>query len=75
MRRYYFDLQLSGQIGEDDEGIVLPDLEAVQKHALQTLADMAKEFVAVPADMSVQVRDDDGPVMRVTAIFEIERTN
>ena len=75
MRRYYFDIVLSGQVGEDDEGVFLPDLEAVQKEALRTLADMAKEFIAVPADMSVQVRDDDGGVMRVKVIFEIERTN
>ena len=75
MRRYYFDIVLSGQIGQDDEGVFLSDLEAVQKEALRNLADMAKEFVAVPTDMSVQVRDDDGPIMRVKVIFEIERTN
>ena len=75
MRRYYFDLVISGHVGEDDEGVILLDLDAAQKEALRTLADAAKEFTAVPADVSVQVRDENGVVMRLKARFEIVRTN
>ena len=75
MRRYYFDLVIGGHVGEDDEGVILLDLDAAQKEALRTLADAAKEFITVPADMFVQVRDEDGVVMRVKASFEIVRTN
>jgi uncharacterized protein DUF6894 len=75
MRRYFFDIKLSNAVAEDEEGIVLPNLEAVQREALRTLADMAKELIEFPASMSVQVRDDAGSVMRARIVFEIERTN
>ena len=75
MRRYFFDIRIGDQIGEDDEGQLLPDLEAVQEETLRTLADVAKELPEFPPELAVQVRDDDGSVMRVKVIFEIDRTN
>jgi hypothetical protein len=41
MHRYYFDIQVGDDLGEAEEGADLPDLEAVQREALRTLADMA----------------------------------
>ena len=75
MRRYFFDIRIGDQIGEDDDAQVLPDLDAVQKEALRTLADVAKELSEFPPDLAVQVRDDHGSVMCVKVIFEIDRTN
>jgi hypothetical protein len=75
MRRYYFDMRVGDDLGEDEEGADLPDLDAVQKEALRFLADMAKELIAFPASMSVEVRDDVGPVMDARVVFDIHRTN
>jgi uncharacterized protein DUF6894 len=75
MRRYFFDIELGNANAEDEEGLILPNLEAVQKEALRTLAEIAKELISFPADMSVRVRDEAGGVMRARVVFEIERTN
>lgn len=75
MRRYYFDIRIADDVGQDDEGIDLADLDAVQKEALRVLADMARELIAFPAQMSLEVRDDVGPVMEARVIFHIRRTN
>jgi uncharacterized protein DUF6894 len=75
MRRYFFDVRIGDHLGEDDEGQLLPQLEAVQKEALLILADVAKGLMAVPANLGIEVRDEDGAVMRVKIMFEIDRTN
>ena len=75
MRRYYVDIQLGKLTAVDKEGIVLPNLEAVQREALRILANVATELVEIPAGITVRVRDDDGPVMRVEVNFKIDRTN
>jgi hypothetical protein len=75
MRRYYFDRILGDDIGEDDDGIDLPHVDAVQREALRVLAEMAQGLLQFPPSMAVEVRDDAGPVMRARAVFEIRRTN
>jgi hypothetical protein len=75
MRRYFFDLRIGNELGEDNEGALLPDLEAVQKEALRTLADAAKELLGFPTAVAIEVRDEDGPVMQARVVFEINRTN
>ena len=75
MNRYFFDLEIGNETGEDDEGLMLRDLEAVQKGALRILADAAQPLLIIPPDMSVRVRDEAGAVMRVLVVFEIDRTN
>ena len=77
MARYYFDLVESDGIVLDDEGMELSTLEAVREEAARSLADMARDSIRhrLPerAGMSVEVRDDAGPVMQVRLIFEIAR--
>ena len=75
MRRFYFDMRIGDDLGEDDEGSYLQDLEAVQKEALRVLADMTKDLIQFPASMAVEVRDDAGPVMDAQVAFYIHRTN
>jgi hypothetical protein len=75
MRRYYFDMRVGDDLGEDNEGVELRGLEAVQKEGLRVLADMARDLIELPASMAVEVRDDDGPVMRARVAFDIHRTN
>lgn len=75
LRRYYVDMRLGDELGEDDEGADLPNLEAVQKEALRALADIAQDLIEFPVSLTVEVRDDDGPVMRARVTFDIHRTN
>jgi hypothetical protein len=75
MRRYFFDIRVGDDLGEDDGGVSLADLDAVQKEALRVLADMARDLVEFPVSMAVEVRDDAGPVMDARVVFDIHRTN
>lgn len=72
MRRYFFD-----PIAVDQEGLELGDLQAVQVEAGRALAifawDSAKNFD--PHAISIEVRDDDGPVLTYRLALEIHRTN
>ncbi|MBR0856776.1 DUF6894 family protein [Bradyrhizobium liaoningense] len=78
MPRYYFDLRDEKGIALDEEGLELASHRAVQAEAAKSVADMARDAVlsASPAGgrqtMSIDVRDDGGPVMQVTFSFEIE---
>ena len=71
MPRDYFDMREGDDIAPDEEGLELPTIEIVRGEAAHTLADMARDAVrGRPTDaaghmMSVDVRDDAGPVMQV----------
>lgn len=76
MRRYYFDLRDEGVLFVDDEGVPCRDIQAVQAEAARSLADMARDAVhaatgAPSHAMSIEVRDDAGPVLQVRFTFEI----
>jgi hypothetical protein len=78
MRRYYFDVIDKQGVAFDDEGLVLRDMQAAQKEAARSMADAARdEVIRQPpgalTQMSIQVRDDDGPIMRVRFSFEMDR--
>jgi uncharacterized protein DUF6894 len=78
MRRYYFDVIDEHGVAVDDEGLVLRDIEAAEQEAARSMADAARDEVlrqsaGAPTQMSIQVRDDDGPVMLVKFSFEIEK--
>ena len=80
MPRYYFDLSDSTGTAIDEEGLELRDLEAVQDEAARALGDMTRDAArsrrgGAPGRMSIEVRDDTGPVMQVRFSFEIERKN
>jgi uncharacterized protein YfcZ (UPF0381/DUF406 family) len=78
MPRYYFDLRDGDEFAPDEEGLELSTIEAVQLEAARSLADMARDAVRTSHDgadhrMSIEVRDDDGPVLQVKFTFEIDR--
>jgi hypothetical protein len=77
MRRYYFDLRDDRGLFVDDEGVRCRDLNAAQAEAARSLADMARDAihttaVAPPRMMSIEVRDDGGPVMQVRFTIDIQ---
>jgi hypothetical protein len=80
MTHYYFDLRDGHALSVDDEGLELPNMDAVQEEAVQALASMAKDKVqsavgkpVAARDMVIEARDDDGPVLRARFVFEFER--
>ena len=78
MARYYFDMREGDEIAPDEEGMELTSLAKVQEEAAHTLADMARDTVRQYHDrnahrMSVEVRDDDGPVLVVACTFDVKR--
>jgi uncharacterized protein DUF6894 len=75
MRRYFFDLRHGAQMVPDEEGILLPNLSAVQAEAMHSLIIVARDFLNYPGPITVEVRDDAGSVMRARISFEFDRTN
>ena len=63
MPRYYFDCEVDGQLAEDEEGLDLPSLEAVEGEALHSaMAIACDEF---PPDgrnglVTITARDEHG---------------
>lgn len=79
MTLYYFDLIVGDDFSIDEEGVECVDGEAMQREAAIALADMARDAVhfTLPSThlMAIQVRDADGPVLRVSFRFEINRND
>jgi hypothetical protein len=77
MRRYYFDLQFGDQQpSQDEEGTVLPGVEAAQLEAARSLSDFSRQIAEnneVLSTLAIHVRDDAGPVLIAVLHFEIRR--
>jgi hypothetical protein len=76
MRRYYFDVRDGEKLQTDDEGGDYSSFEAVQDEAAMSLAELAMDTMAKRgADhrMSVEVRNERGPLLNVTCTFAFER--
>ena len=76
MARYYFDIREGDDLATDEEGLELSTLQAVQEEAARSLADMARDAVrgepdGAAHDMSIEVRDANGPVMDVKFSFRV----
>lgn len=72
--RYYFDLRDENGITVDDEGVELATFAAVQDEAALSLADMARNLAmgrAAARQLTVEVRDENGPVLRARFAFEL----
>jgi hypothetical protein len=78
MKRYFFDLRDGDAVAVDEEGIELRSIAAAQEEAACSLAQMAMERAADEVRnrahrMAIEVRDSDGPIMKVLFIFEADR--
>jgi hypothetical protein len=74
MARFFFDWRDNENFEEDDEGMDLPDLEAVKVEASRALLERARE--EVPGrdrhTLSIEVRDENGrPLMSIILILEV----
>ncbi|MEH2537108.1 MULTISPECIES: DUF6894 family protein [unclassified Bradyrhizobium] len=78
MPRYYFDLCDNDELAVDDEGLELPNLQAVQIEAARSLVDMAKHAIWSKAEtvlrhrMAIEVRDEKGPVLQAKFTFKLD---
>ncbi len=72
MPLYFFDTRDNDEFITDDVGLELPDLERVKVEAARALADLARDVIpgSVRRHLSVEVRDDQGPVMIAMMMFE-----
>ena len=72
MAMYFFDFRSGDIVSMDDEGLELTDIDAAHTRAIQALAD-ALENVFMQGrqnqHIAVDVRDDAGPVLEVTAVL------
>ncbi len=79
MGRYYFDLRDSEGLAVDEEGLELQDLQEAGEEAALSLADAARDGLRRPDgslnQLSIEVRTDAGPFMRVSFSFNPERRN
>jgi len=77
MRRYYFDIREGDEIFPDEEGLELATIEKVQEEAARSLADMARDAARTigggSLQLSIEVRDDSGPVLHLKFTFAVER--
>jgi hypothetical protein len=61
--RYFFDIR-DDQLVPDEEGMILPDIEAAQEEATRTLTDLVREARRAESagGMTIEVRSQHGPV-------------
>ena len=74
MARYFFDWRDNENFDEDDEGVELPDLQAVKVEASRSLLERARDIM--PGldrhSLSIEVRDESGrPLLSIILILEI----
>jgi hypothetical protein len=78
MMRFYFDIRESGLIVPDEEGVVLPDMEAVRREATQSLVEIARNAIPThdadgPLELAIEARTHDGPILQAKMVFEMVR--
>lgn len=73
--RYYFDILDDGKLGSDDIGAEFSSLEAVKKEASRALGELARDALAGSdvRTFAIEVRNELGPVLRVSLRFEVEQ--
>jgi hypothetical protein len=69
---YFFDTSDNDHFVEDDVGLDFADIAAVKVEAARALTELARDVVpgSLRRRLSVEVRDELGPVMIATMIFE-----
>jgi hypothetical protein len=72
MALYFFDTRDNDDFIEDDAGLEYPDLEAVKVAAAKALAELARDVIpgSLRRKLTVEVRDEQGPVLVATMTFE-----
>jgi len=78
MPRFYFDLRENGSFTEDEEGTLVPDIDAAQKEAGRGINEMALHKLSDSGIryMTIDVRDGNGDtVLSVTLTLDVKRSS
>lgn len=73
MARYFFDFRSTGSSSIDEEGEELTDMGAAHSVAVAALSEAMRDIVLEGGSdqrFAVEVRDDIGPVLRVSVVLE-----
>ena len=75
MPRYYFDSRDNETFIADEIGVDIASFEEVKTTASTAMAEFAKDVLpgSIVRMLAIEVRDDFGPVLRVSLRFEIEQ--
>jgi hypothetical protein len=78
MVRFFFDVRENDRTIPDLEGVILPDMETVQREAAQSLVEIARDIIRTygrngPLELAIEVRTDDGPILQAKLVFEMVR--
>ena len=75
--RYFFDIITDGKLVPDEEGIVLPNIDAARRKASRALADLARTSVLSERlpKITVSVRTSEGPVFETTLEWSLYTTH
>jgi len=70
--RYFFDIR-DDQLIPDEEGMILPDIEAAQEEATRTLTDLVREAMRAESagGMTIEVRSQHGPVLEASLTWRL----
>ena len=70
--RYFFDIR-DDQLVPDEEGMILPDIEAAQEEATRTLTDLVREAMRAGSagGMTIEVRSQHGPVLEASLTWRL----
>jgi hypothetical protein len=74
MARYYFDTRDNDTFTPDDIGLEITSFARVKAVASVAMADLARDVLpgSVVRNLAIEVRDNSGPVLRVSLMFGIE---
>jgi hypothetical protein len=74
MARYYFDTRDNDTFTPDDIGLEITSFDRVKAVASVAMADLARDVLpgSVVRNLAIEVRDNSGPVLRVSLMFGIE---
>jgi hypothetical protein len=64
MAQFFFDIIADGQLALDEEGMILPDIDAARREASRSLAQLARNTDRCEGfpRFAISVRTFDGPV-------------
>ena len=74
MAQYFFDIIANGQLALDEEGMILPTMDAARREASRSLADLARDIIrtAHPPKLTISVRNSEGPVFEANFQWGLE---
>lgn len=73
MTRYFFDVLSNGKLTSDEEGTVLPNIDAARKEATLALGDLARETLRSSGSprVGIEVRTSEGPKFEAAFLWNL----